>query len=41
MGEAVVRIWHAYRAANQVGRAAIIARIEAVRWLPYREVPAA
>jgi hypothetical protein len=41
MGEAAVRIWQAYRAANQVGRAAIIARIEAVRWLPYREVPAA
>jgi hypothetical protein len=40
-GEAAVRIWQAYREANQVGRAAIIARIEAVRWLPYPEVPAA
>jgi hypothetical protein len=39
--EAAVRIWQAYGDANQGGRAAIIARIEAMRWLDYAEVPAA
>jgi hypothetical protein len=41
MIDAAVQIWTAYRVADQAGRAAIIARIEAVRWLPYAEVPAA
>ena len=41
MIDAAVRIWQAYREADQVGRATIIARIEAVRWLPYAAVPAA
>jgi hypothetical protein len=39
--EAAVQIWQAYRAADQAGRAAIISRIEAARWLAYAELPAA
>jgi hypothetical protein len=39
--EAAVRIWTAYRQADQAGRAAIVARIEAVRWLSYAELPPA
>ena len=41
MNDAAVRIWQAYRAADQVGRATIVARIEAVRWLVYADIPAA
>ena len=41
MDDAVVRIWQAYRAADQGGRATIVARIEAVRWLDYANIPAA
>jgi hypothetical protein len=40
MIDAAVQIWNAYRQADQAGRAAIVARIEAVRWLPYGEIPA-
>ncbi len=39
--DAAVRIWRAYRAADPVGQASILARIEATRWLPYADVPAA
>ena len=39
--EAAVRIWQAYGDADQEVRAAIIARIGAMRWLDYAEVPAA
>jgi hypothetical protein len=38
---AAVQIREAYRAADQVWRATIVARIQAVRWLPYADVPAA
>ena len=41
MIRAVVQIWQAYADADQGGRAAIIARIGALRWLAYAEVPAA
>ena len=41
MNDAAVRIWQAYRGADQVGRATIVARIEAVRWLVYADIPAA
>jgi hypothetical protein len=41
MSDVAVEIWQAYRAADQAGRATIIARIEAVRWLAYADVPAA
>jgi hypothetical protein len=41
MIDAAVRTWRAYREADQVGRASIIARIEATRWLSYADVPAA
>jgi hypothetical protein len=41
MNDAAVRISQAYRDADQVGRATIVARIEAVRWLDYAEIPAA
>jgi hypothetical protein len=34
-----VQILRAYRQADPAGRAAIVARIEAVRWLPYAEIP--
>jgi hypothetical protein len=37
--EAAVQVWTAYGEADQAGRAAIIARIEAVRWLSYAEIP--
>jgi hypothetical protein len=33
-----VQISRAYRLADQAGRAAIVARIEAARWLPYPEI---
>lgn len=39
--EAAVQIWQAYGDADQGGRAAIIARIGAMRWVDYEEVPAA
>ena len=39
--EAAVQIWRAYGDADQGGRAAIIARIGAMRWLDYAKVPAA
>ena len=38
---AAVQIWKAYRAADQVSRAAIISGIEAARWLAYAAVPVA
>jgi hypothetical protein len=41
MIDAAVRTWRAYREADQIGRASIVARIEATRWLPYSDVPAA
>jgi hypothetical protein len=41
MNDAAVRIWQAYRDADQVVRATIVARIEAVRWLVYADIPAA
>jgi hypothetical protein len=39
--EAAVQIWQAYGDADQAGRAAIIGRIRAMRWVDYAEVPAA
>jgi hypothetical protein len=39
--KAAVQIWQAYGDADQGGRAAIIGRIGAMRWLDYAEVPAA
>jgi hypothetical protein len=39
--DSAVQIWQQYRLADQVEREAIIARIEAARWLAYAEVPAA
>jgi len=41
MIDAAAQIWTVYRDADQAGREAIISRIEAMRWLPYGEVPAA
>jgi hypothetical protein len=41
MIDAAVRIWTAYREADQVGRASLTARIRATRWLSYADVPAA
>jgi hypothetical protein len=41
MLDVAVQVWTAYRQADRVGREAIISRIEAMRWLPYDEVPAA
>jgi hypothetical protein len=39
--DAAVQVWQAYRDADQVERATIIAGIEAIRWLPFAEVPPA
>jgi hypothetical protein len=41
MNDVAVRIRQAYREADPVARSTIVARIEAVRWLPYADVPAA
>ena len=41
MNDVAVRIRQAYREADPVARATIVARIEAVRWLPYADIPAA
>jgi hypothetical protein len=41
MMDAAVRTWRAYREPDQIGRASIIAGIEAPRWLSYADVPAA
>jgi hypothetical protein len=41
ISDAAAQIWTAYREADQVGRATIIARIEAALWLVYADVPAA
>ena len=39
--ESIAQIWRAYGAADQGERAAIIARIGAMRWLEYTQLPAA
>jgi hypothetical protein len=41
MNDVAVRIRQAYREADPVARATIVARIEAVRWLPFAALPAA
>jgi hypothetical protein len=41
IADVAVRIRQAYRTADPAARATIVARIEAVRWLPYAAVPAA
>jgi hypothetical protein len=41
IADVAVRLRQAYRAADPAARATIVARIEAVRWLPYAAVPAA
>jgi hypothetical protein len=41
IADVAVRIRQAYREADPAARATIVARIEAVRWLPYAAVPAA
>jgi hypothetical protein len=41
MIDAAVHIWNAYRDVDHLGRATIISRIEATRWRPYAEIPAA
>jgi hypothetical protein len=41
MADVAVPIRQAYRAADPAARAAIVARLEAARWLPYAAVPAA
>jgi hypothetical protein len=41
IAELAVRVRQAYREADPAARAAIVARLEAVRWLPYAAVPAA